>query len=77
MKAHPDSYNKSECARDLELTRPTVRKWWNLIEQEEINKLNSTANDRHEYLYILDDQLDEDIANFVSKDMPDYDYGEI
>ena len=25
---HPDSTNKSECARDLGLSRPTVRKWW-------------------------------------------------
>ena len=29
---HPDSKNKSACARDTGLTRPTVRKWWNAIE---------------------------------------------
>lgn len=29
MLLHPDSHNKSECARELGLTRPTVRKWWN------------------------------------------------
>lgn len=33
---HPDSHNKSECARELGLTRPTVRKWWNEIEQKKI-----------------------------------------
>ena len=32
MLSHPDSTNKSECARDLNLSRPTVRKWWNEIE---------------------------------------------
>lgn len=26
---HPESINKSECARDLGLDRKTVRKWWN------------------------------------------------
>ena len=26
---HHESTNKSECARDLGLSRPTVRKWWN------------------------------------------------
>lgn len=25
---HPDNLNKSACARELGLTRPTVRKWW-------------------------------------------------
>lgn len=32
MISHPDNTNKSECARDLNLSRPTVRKWWNEIE---------------------------------------------
>ena len=31
---HPDSKNKSECARDTVLTRPTVRKWWNAFEND-------------------------------------------
>lgn len=33
---HPDETNKSLCARDLGLTRPTVRKWWDspLMEQK-------------------------------------------
>ena len=30
---HPGNHNKSECARDLNLTRPTVRKWWNLLDE--------------------------------------------
>lgn len=25
---HPDSHNKSQCARDCGLSRPTVTKWW-------------------------------------------------
>ena len=32
MLNHPDNTNKSECARDLNLSRPTVRKWWKEIE---------------------------------------------
>ena len=28
IKMHPDSTNKSECARDLGLDRKTVRRWW-------------------------------------------------
>ena len=34
MISHPDSHNKSECARDLGLTRPTVTKWWKQIEEQ-------------------------------------------
>ena len=34
-KSHPDNKNKSACARDLNLTRPTVRKWWNGLEEKE------------------------------------------
>ena len=32
-KEHPDSHNKSGCARDLGLDRKTVRKWWNLLDE--------------------------------------------
>lgn len=32
MIAHPDSTNKSACARDLNLSRTTVTKWWQQIE---------------------------------------------
>jgi len=32
MANHPDSTNKSACARDLNLSRTTVIKWWNEIE---------------------------------------------
>ncbi|MDD7566778.1 MAG: hypothetical protein PUJ90_10590 [Streptococcus suis] len=28
-KNNPESHNKSACARDLGLSRPTIRKWWN------------------------------------------------
>ena len=30
---HPTSSNKSECAKDTGLTRPTVRKWWNGVDE--------------------------------------------
>lgn len=33
MLSHPNSHNKSECARDLGLTRPTVTKWWKLLDE--------------------------------------------
>lgn len=39
MLLHPDSHNKSECARDLGLTRPTVTKWWKQIEKQSENYL--------------------------------------
>ena len=45
MFYHPDSHNKSACARDLDLDRKTVRKWWNQIEEQ--------ADD---YLYELTDE---------------------
>ena len=30
---HPDCKNKSECARDTGITRPTVRKWWDAFKE--------------------------------------------
>ena len=30
---HPDSQNKSECARELSMSRTTVTKWWNLLDE--------------------------------------------
>ena len=39
IENHPNNHNKSECARDLRLTRPTVRKWWKLIEEERLNSV--------------------------------------
>ena len=36
MLKFPDNHNKSECARELGLTRPTVRKWWKQIEEREL-----------------------------------------
>ena len=27
-RLHPDNHNKSQCARDCGLSRPTVTKWW-------------------------------------------------
>ena len=39
MLSHPDSHNKSECARDLGLTRPTVTKWWKQVEEQSENYL--------------------------------------
>ena len=51
MIAHPDSTNKSACARELNLSRTTVTKWWQQIEQ-------TLANENSEYRYedLLDDQ---------------------
>ena len=31
MERHPGNGNKSECARDLGLSRTTVKKWWKLL----------------------------------------------
>ncbi len=30
---HPDSHNKSKCARDLSMSRTTVTKWWGLLDE--------------------------------------------
>ncbi|MBR2254173.1 MAG: hypothetical protein IJ895_07175 [Prevotella sp.] len=30
---HPDSHNKSECARELGLSRTTVIKWWKMLDE--------------------------------------------
>lgn len=35
---HPDSHNKSECARELGLDRKTVRKWWRFIDEKEVTE---------------------------------------
>lgn len=55
MLLHPDSHNKSECARDLGLTRPTVIKWWKQIEE-------STEESLHEE---MDMQMLRDIMNDI------------
>lgn len=39
---HPTSDNKSSCAKDTELTRPTVRKWWDGV--DEIYRLSGGAH---------------------------------
>ena len=43
MQLHPNCKNKSACAKDLGITRPTVRKWWNIIQSgsqaDEVKKL--------------------------------------
>ena len=70
MKEHPDNDNKSACARDLNLTRPTVRKWWKIIEEE---KYNNYANGHHDYLNVLEEQMDDDFANYVNEGSYEYD----
>ena len=45
MLSHPDSHNKSACARDLGLDRKTVRKWWKQIEEQSEDYLHKKADD--------------------------------
>ena len=49
MLSHPDSHNKSACARDLGLDRKTVRKWWKQIEEQ-------SEEQSEDYLYELTDK---------------------
>ena len=52
--SHPDSHNKSACARDLGLTRPTVTKWWKQIEEQSEDYLHKKAEDE-----IIQDIMDD------------------
>jgi len=33
-RENPESYNKSKCAKELNLSRTTVTKWWNKRERD-------------------------------------------
>ena len=54
MLSHPDSHNKSACARDLDLDRKTVRKWWKQIEEQSEDSLHDVAEEE-----ISEDLLEE------------------
>lgn len=73
--SHPDSHNKSECARDLGLTRPTVRKWWNIISSEGLADKIQKAMDAMEpidvrYQTVL--TADEMMSAMTNPDDPNY-----
>ena len=68
MLSHPDSHNKALCARDLNMSRTTVTKWWKQIEEQ-----------GEDYLYEwVDDEVSQDILDsigygvgvFPGEDMP-------
>ena len=54
MLSHPNSHNKSACARDLALDRKTVRKWWKQIEEQSEDSLHDVAEEE-----ISEDLLEE------------------
>ena len=74
--SHPDSHNKSECARELGLSRPTVRKWWNIISSESlVDKTQKVMDglkpiDVH-YQTVL--TADEMMSAMTNPDDPNYD----
>lgn len=76
MLSHPDSHNKSECARELGLSRPTVRKWWNIISSESlVDKTQKVMDglkpiDVH-YQTVL--TADEMMSAMTNPDDPNYD----
>lgn len=35
IRSHPDSHNKALCARDLNMSRTTVTKWWKMLDETE------------------------------------------
>ncbi len=55
MHSHPDSRNKSQCARELSMSRNTVAKWWKQIEEQ-----------GEDYLYEwVDDEVSQDILDSI------------
>ena len=54
IMSHPDNHNKSECARDLGLTRPTVIKWWKQILEQSDDYLRRASD-----MSVTEDMLDE------------------
>lgn len=46
IQSHPDSHNKALCARDLNMSRTTVTKWWKQIEEQ-------SEEQSEDYLYEL------------------------
>ena len=76
MIAHPDSHNKSECARDLGLTRPTVTKWWNIINSESLDDKIRKVMDAMkpvEVHYQMELTSDEMMSAMTNPDDPNYD----
>ena len=49
MLSHPESHNKSACARDLGLDRKTVRKWWKQIQEQSEDYLHLKEEERITY----------------------------
>lgn len=63
INTHPDSKNKSACARDTGLHRHTVRKWWNAIETGVIVRNKKTEKPKRE--------TEEDITRAVNEKIED------
>ena len=73
---HPDCHNKSACARDLGLTRPTVRKWWNIINSESLDDKIRKVMDAMkpvEVHYQMELTSDEMMSAMTNPDDPNYD----
>lgn len=79
MADHPDSTNKSACARDLNLSRTTVTKWWQQIEnvangrdieyglpEEEIGGFMARESDPYEEEL---QRLQQEILDSITKDI--------
>ena len=56
---HPDSHNKSKCARELGLTRPTVIKWWDCDISVTTQKMSANEDvQTTDLLEMTDEQLE-------------------
>lgn len=64
MENHPDSTSKSACARDLNLSRTTVTKWWSEIEDKLMDDLHSKRP------YEIDE---EEMGGLVAREADPYD----
>lgn len=76
MLSHPNSHNKSECARDLGIDRKTVRKWWNIINSESLDdKLRRVMDSLEpvEVHYQMELTSDEMMSAMTNPDDPNYD----
>ena len=49
MLSHPDSHNKALCARELNMSRTTVTKWWKQIQEQSEDYLHLKEEERITY----------------------------
>ena len=67
-RAHPLSTNKSGCAKDTGLTRPTVRKWWNGDNEQAMKQWEKQRNSTTDEPIIRKAMPDDPFEGFIKED---------